>query len=155
MPCRVESYKTERGLGTTDTTKIKELRRRLKKRGEQLSEITNILCETCTLMEENGDSLYFRKNPQLKAWWENHKEEDRKRREKEERDRQEAKEALEYLRRKKRQYFKLSLEPDLDPDDQEYFQKKMSTIESEAERILGSFPELRSFYTTGESQANA
>jgi hypothetical protein len=130
MPCRYDGPLTE---SVSDARK-------------KLNEVTALLCQVCRAMDINHDDTYLKHNPELRYWWDAHKEEDRKRLQKEKEEKEAAMQALETIKDRKKKYFGLMLEEKLEPDDREYFNRKFNSMDREAETIFLRFPDLREKY---------
>ena len=130
MPCRYDGPPTE---------SVSSIRKKL-------SEVTSLLCQVCRSMDIREDDTYLKYNPELRYWWDAHKEEDRKRLQKEKEEREAAIQSLETIKDRKKKYFKFMLDETLESDDREYFNRKFNSMDQEAETIFLRYPNLREKY---------
>jgi hypothetical protein len=151
MPCR-SGYETDSGISNlTNTRNVAgnafksnlhlPIGETLVSR-EKLDDVVALLCEVCRIMELRNDDSYFKNNPELRKWWQAHKEEDRIRLEKEKKEKEEARKSLETIHRRQKKYLKYILDENLEAEDRDYFQKKMSVLRLKEEGILQRFKDL-------------
>jgi len=113
---------------------------------QEFEKVKKLLCQVCRSMDLRDDDSYLKYNPELRYWWDEHKEQERKRIEQEKKLKEEAKSKLHSIASRKKTYFKFLLDETLEVDDRAYFQRKFSTLEDEAAYILDIYPELQDEY---------
>ena len=109
----------------------------------KINNLTALLCEVLTTLEEKAPE--YIDCPDVRNWWEQHKEDDRIRTE-EEKEKflvalASAKEAS--IQRKK--YFKYLIDPDLDQDDKNHFSTRMQKMTEKIQQHIRNFPEIENY----------
>jgi hypothetical protein len=103
--------------------------------------VESMLINACQYLETYTNN-FFKENPEINKWWTNKKEEERQLKIEKENQLKEAKRRLEEISRRQKKYLKYLLDEDLEVEDREYFQKRISNLRDEIEYISESYPEL-------------
>jgi hypothetical protein len=103
--------------------------------------VESMLINACQYLETYANN-FFKENSEINKWWVDKKEEERQLKIEKENQLKEAKRRVEEISRRQKKYLKYLLDEDLEVEDREYFQKRISNLRDEIEYISGIYPEL-------------
>jgi len=101
--------------------------------------LTDLLCTVCRTMESDGMFTYIDENPELRAWWDEHKRLDAEKAERERSNRESAKQAIVAAARHIVSYNELAEKEELAKEDKEYFRRRVSELEAEIRELASRF----------------
>lgn len=112
---------------------------RLEKVKKNMTEIEEMLIETCRRLEESGQHREVFKDPKLKKWWEAHKAREIQKAEERRKAFVEALGIAKDLRHKLKHYLKYILDENIEDDDRSHFQKKIDDFNRQLQNLYNRY----------------